>query len=155
MYAQYATIHETKRNETALSVSLSLPPSLPLHHSLAIFTGEGGSPGSSLPVVAVAISLFSVCLPRFIYLPYLYHTVLYPLPFPPLPPSITCHLGRISYQLPGPKLTHVSIHPSIPISCSTRSLARSLGFDVDVAIIWFSFLFFLYLFIYPLSLSRL
>jgi len=141
MYAQYATIHETKRNGL---LCFSLPPSLPQPSD--IFTGEGGSPGGSLPVVAVAISLFSVCLPRFIYLPYLYHTVLYPLP---LPPSITCHLGRISYQLPGPKLTHVSIHPPIHTSILFNSLPPSLARlrrRRGDHMVFFSFFIFIYLF---------
>ncbi|PUU78733.1 hypothetical protein B9Z19DRAFT_43363 [Tuber borchii] len=157
MYAQYATIHETKRNGP-LCFSLSLP----LYHSLAIFTGEGGSPGGSLPVVAVAISLFSICLPRFIYLPYLYHTVLYPLPFPPsLPPSLH-HLSQWKNIIPttGTQTNarfHPSIHTSILFNSLPPSLARLRRRRGD-HMVFFSFFYiyiFIYLFIYPLSLSCL
>jgi len=141
MICMHSMQPSTKRNETVLSVSL------------AIFMGEGGSPGGSLPVVAVAISLFSVCLPRFIYLPYLYHTVLYPLPFPPsLPPSLH-HLVTLSpwkniIPTTGTQTNarfHPSIHTGILFNSLPPSLARLRRRRGD-HMVFFSFFIYIYLF---------
>jgi len=111
-------------------------------------------------VVAVAVSLFTVCLPYFIYLQYrycVYHRVLvlysYPLPFPP----ITCplkeyHTYPSTYQLPGPKLTHVTIHPYRYLVHSLARLRRRRRGDRMVFFFPFSFFTFIYLF--TLSLFR-
>ena len=128
MICMHSMQPSTKRNETkrpSLFLSPSLPPSLPLHHSLAIFTGEGGALVAACPS---SPSRYHFSL--FVYLVlFIYRTCIiqYCTLFLSLPPSITCHLGRISYQLPGPKLTHVSIHPSIHTDILFNSFPRSLA----------------------------
>ena len=155
MHAQYATIHETKRNGL-LSSSLPLPLSTTVQPS-DIHGGRGGESPRWRPARRRRRRrdiTFHCLFTSFYLFTVLYHRVLYPLslPFPPSPVPLEEYHTCLPIQLPGPKLTHVlpSIHTGILFTRSHARLRRRRG--DHMVFISFSF-FYIYLHIYPFTLS--